>query len=150
MKRAEPPVPDLERDGGGLPERLVLFDGECNLCTGVVRFLLKRDPKGKLTFCPMQTQRGRAILEALGLPTDAFESFVYIEDGTVKQKSAAFFRLVRHLRFPWPAMRVLGLAPRPVRDWMYDFVARRRYRWFGKRHACMRPAAEDKARFLDS
>jgi predicted DCC family thiol-disulfide oxidoreductase YuxK len=121
------------------PDRaLVLFDGVCNLCNGVVRFIIARDPAGRFRFAPL-------TLEA----SQPAESLVLVEAGKTYTRSAAVLRIARGLRFPWPLLAAFLLAPRPLRDLLYDFVARRRYRWFGKRDTCMAPTPDIRARFPD-
>ena len=127
---------------------MLLFDGVCTLCNGVVRFVIDRDPSGRFQFAALQSDAGRRLLG--GLPQPLPDSFVLFEDGRVFTRSTAALRVVRGLSFPWPLLWVLILLPRPVRDWAYDVVARNRYRWFGRRESCMVPTQEQRARFLDA
>lgn len=128
---------------------LVLFDGVCNLCNNSVTFVIGRDPEAKVRFAAVQSAPGRTRLAALGLPLDTYESFVLIDGGRAYYKSTAALRLLRHLRQPWPWLAVARIIPRILRDPLYDLIARNRYRWFGKRDACMVPTPDVKARFLD-
>lgn len=128
---------------------LVLFDGICNLCSWSVQFLAPRDRTGALWYAAVQSESGQMLLQRHGLPTDDYDSFVFLEDGRVFLKSTAFFRVSRHMRFPWPIMRIGLLLPRAITDWLYDRVAQNRYAIFGKKTACMIPTAALKARFLD-
>lgn len=127
---------------------VLLFDGVCNLCNGTARFVIANDPDAHIRLAPVQSKSGQAILTALGLPTDRFDSFVFVEDGTAWFRSTAVLRLLRHLRRRWQPLRVLAILPAGLRDAGYDFVARNRYRLFGRRDACMVPAADVAARFL--
>lgn len=88
------------------------------------------------------------MLEACGLPTDRFDTMVYIESGRAYYRSDAFLRIVRHLPMCWPLLAVAGICPRFIRDRVYDLIARNRYRWFGRRETCLVPSGELKARFL--
>ena len=129
---------------------LMLFDGVCNLCTGSVRFVIARDPAARIRFASMQSPAGQAILRDLGLPTDRFESFLFIDGGTVHDKSCAALRVARYLPQPWKALAVLArVVPRPLADLAYRLVARNRYRLFGRRDTCMLPEPDVKARFLE-
>ena len=128
---------------------VLLFDGVCNLCNGAVAFVIRRDPRARLRFAPLQSPAADALLASLGVARDRLpDSFVLVEDGRVHVRSTAALRVARRLRFPWPLLAVFLLVPRWLRDPVYDLVARNRYRWFGRREACMVPTAELRARFL--
>ena len=126
-------------------ERIVLFDGVCNLCNGFVRFVLRRDPRGRFRFASLQSDAARRLLG----PDGPRETIVLVEAGKTYVKSAAALRIAGGLRFPWPLVAVFTAIPRPVRDRLYDWVARHRYRWFGKRDACMLPTPQTRGRFLE-
>ena len=127
---------------------LVLFDGVCNLCNGFVQFVLRRDPQGRVAFASLQSELGQTVLQALDLPTAQLGTVLLIEDGRVYQRSDVPLRLSRHLSGAWPLVCHLRLLPRFLRDRVYDFVARHRYRWFGKQDQCMLPRPEWRARFV--
>lgn len=129
---------------------VLLFDGECVLCSGTVRFILQRERDHAIRFVTAQSAAGQALLRHYGLRRDDWESVVFVEDDTPLFKSAAFFAVLRHLRFPWPLLRAAWIVPRPLRDWVYDRVARNRYDWFGRRDECFVPAPEQRGRFLDA
>jgi predicted DCC family thiol-disulfide oxidoreductase YuxK len=128
--------------------RILLFDGLCNLCSWTLRFVYGRDNKSLFTFGWVQSEVGNSLVEWAGLPAEEHETMVYIEDGVPYIKSTAFLRAVRLLRFPCPALAIGLLIPRPVRDWVYDRVARNRYRVFGKKDACLVPTGDLLERFL--
>jgi predicted DCC family thiol-disulfide oxidoreductase YuxK len=128
---------------------IILFDGVCNLCSGAVKFVLKRDRKGWFRFAALQTDTGRQLLESHGLPLDSMATIVLIEGSACFTKSTAALRIARHLGGLWPLATVFRIVPRPIRDAVYDFVARHRYRWFGKKPSCMIPSPEEAARFLE-
>lgn len=125
---------------------VLLFDGVCNLCSGIVRFVVNRDPAARVQFAALQSDAARRLLGTLPQPPP--DSLVLVENGKYYTRSAAALRIARGLRFPWPLLYVLVAVPRPVRDWVYDAVARNRYRWFGRRDVCMIPTPELRARFL--
>jgi predicted DCC family thiol-disulfide oxidoreductase YuxK len=127
---------------------VVLFDGVCNLCNGWVRFVMRRDPRRNFRFASLQSAFGAEVLRRHGLPADYLGSILLLADGVLFAKSDAVLRIAGQLRWPWPVLSVFVLVPRVVRDVVYDWVARNRYRWFGKRESCMLPSADDAARFL--
>ena len=127
---------------------IVLFDGVCNLCHGTVRFLLERDPTARFRFAPLQSEIGGALLAHFGLDATAFDNVVLIDAEGAHARSDAALRCARVLGAPWSWARALAVIPRPLRDAAYDFVARNRYRWFGKKDTCPMPRPEWRARFL--
>jgi predicted DCC family thiol-disulfide oxidoreductase YuxK len=139
--------PDLSAVAKGKP--VVLFDGVCHLCSGSVQFAIARDPAANLRFAAIQSIHGQVFLRRRGLPTDQFETFYLVEGGRVYEKSAGFLRMAGYLRRPWPLLRLMRIVPRPVRDWLYDRIARNRYRLFGVRQTCLVPTPEITDRFLD-
>jgi predicted DCC family thiol-disulfide oxidoreductase YuxK len=129
-------------------KNIVLFDGVCNLCNGLVRFIIKRDRNGKFKFASLQSEIGQQWLLRFGLAKNEFESFVLIEGDKYYVKSAAALIMLRGLGGIWKVFYVFILVPRPVRDFMYDLIAKSRYKIFGKRNICMIPTPELKERFL--
>ena len=126
---------------------MLLFDGVCNLCNASVRFIVERDPAGRFQFAPLQSDAAGRLLGKAPQPLP--DTFVLVEDGRFFTGSTAALRVARGLRFPWPLAYVFVAVPRPVRDWVYDAVARNRYRWFGRRDVCMVPTTELRSRFLN-
>lgn len=127
---------------------LLLFDGVCNLCNGFVDFLLRRERDSRLRFAAMQSPTGQALLQQHGLPLGDYRSMVLIDADGVHQKSAAALKLLAELRFPWPWFGVFRVVPRPLRDGVYDVIARNRYRLFGRQQTCRVPSPELRRRFL--
>ena len=127
----------------------MLFDGVCNLCSGWVHFAIARDPAANLRFAAKQSAHGQDFLRRRGLPTDRFETFYLIDGGRVYEKSVGILCMVGYLRWPWPLLKALRIVPRPLRDWLYDCIARNRYRLFGRRQTCLVPTAEIADRFLN-
>ena len=125
---------------------VVLFDGVCNLCNGSVVFIIQRDRRGVFRFAALQSPAAASLLgeRARTLP----DSLVLIENGRVYTQSTAVLRVARRLRQPWPLVSALIVLPAPLRDWLYAWIARNRYRWFGRREVCMVPTPELQARFL--
>ena len=129
-------------------KNIVLFDGICNLCNGLVRFIIKRDKTEKFKFASLQSEIGQQWLLRFGLAKNEFESFVLIEGDKYYLKSAAALKMLRELGGIWKAFYVFILVPRPVRDFIYDVMAKSRYKIFGKKNTCMIPTPELKGRFL--
>jgi predicted DCC family thiol-disulfide oxidoreductase YuxK len=132
-------------DGGAV----VLFDGVCNLCSWSVRFVHTHDD-GTVRFAPLQSAVGTELLAANGLPTDYFDSLVYLGPDGVHTRSAGAVRIARHLRAPYDRVFVLRHLPEPVRDTGYDLIGRLRYRLFGRKDSCMVPERGLRERFLTS
>jgi len=128
---------------------ILLFDGVCNFCAWSVRFIIDRDPGQLFRFASLQSETGRRLLSEQGLNPDVIDSVVLIEDGKAWRESDAALRVCRHLRLPWNWFWSFRFLPRFLRDAIYRFIARNRYRWFGKMEACMVPTPEMRARFLD-
>jgi predicted DCC family thiol-disulfide oxidoreductase YuxK len=131
-----------------MSERVVFFDGVCNLCNGFVQFVIERDPEGRFKFAPLQSEAARVRLGDTVTPGAAPSTVLLFQDGRLHDRSTAALLILRQLRFPWPGMAVLFVVPRPLRDWVYDLIARRRYRWFGRRETCMVPTPDIMKRFL--
>ena len=126
---------------------IVFFDGVCNLCNAAVRFIIKRDPRGYFRFASLQSEAAARML-----PPDcrekAGDSIILLEDGDCYGTSTAALRIARRLRAPWPLLYGAALIPRFIRDPIYRWIARNRYRWFGKKDSCPLPTPELKGRFL--
>jgi predicted DCC family thiol-disulfide oxidoreductase YuxK len=127
---------------------VLLFDGVCNLCHGTVRYLLERDRDARLRFAPLQSDVGRALLAHFALDPDALSNVALFDRAGAHARSEAMLRCAQLLGAPWSWSRVLRVIPRALRDAVYDFVAYRRYRWFGKKDACPIPRPEWRERFV--
>jgi predicted DCC family thiol-disulfide oxidoreductase YuxK len=128
---------------------IILFDGVCKLCGGWVRFVIRRDPEARFRFAALQSPAGRRLLTEHGLGSEGIESVVLIQDGCAFTKSEATLRIVGALSGGWRLLGVFRLVPRAWRDWIYGFIARNRYRWFGQRESCLVPSEEIRRRFID-
>jgi predicted DCC family thiol-disulfide oxidoreductase YuxK len=126
----------------------ILFDGVCNLCSGFVQFVIARDPGAHFRFAALSSPAAERALSAAGV-TPVPGSIILIDDGVAYFRSDAPLRIARRLRFPWPLAYGLLIVPRFIRDRVYDFIAARRYRWFGRQDACMLPTPELRSRFLE-
>lgn len=128
---------------------IMLFDGDCVLCSATVQFVLRHECDQEIGFATAQSDAGREIAKRNGVAVaDLDLTFVLLEDGKVWQRSDAALRVASHLRAPWRWLAVLGVMPRPLRDRAYSAVARRRYRLFGRRDTCFLPEPRQRHRFL--
>lgn len=129
---------------------IVLFDGVCNLCNAAVRFIIENDRIGDIRFASLQSDVAAALLGA-SQPTAFADpgTIVFLEDGRRFERSTAALRIARHLGGLWPLLGILEVVPAPVRDAVYDFIAARRYGWFGRSVSCRVPAPTEARRFLD-
>jgi predicted DCC family thiol-disulfide oxidoreductase YuxK len=131
------------------PQSIVLFDGDCGLCNGVVNFVLRHDERGRFRFAPLQSPAGQQLLQSHGLPPEGVNSFLLLENGRLFSRSTAALRLAWRLGGVWSLLYYLVLVPRPLRDAVYALIARYRYRVFGRSNACTMPTPELKRRFVE-
>lgn len=134
----------------GVPEQhpVVLFDGVCNLCEGSVKFLIQRDPEGVFRFAPLQSAVAEELLAGHDIDPTDLDSVVLVEGESVYTKSDAVLRAASHLGGIYRLLPPFGILPRKLRNGVYDFVADRRYGWFGKKEQCMMPTPDIRSRFL--
>ena len=131
-----------------LTHSIILFDGVCNLCNGAVNFVIKRDPRNVFKFTPLQEKQGVLLLKKHAVDARKLDSIVLIENGNVYIKSSAALRIARKLSGLWPLFFVLLIIPSFIRDGVYDFIAKNRYKWFGKKEQCIIPTPGLKEKFL--
>ena len=127
---------------------LILFDGVCNFCNSTVNFILGQDKKQVFRFAALQSEAGQQLLKAHQLPQQDFNSFILIEKNMPYRASTAALRLLQYLPWYWQWARIFWLVPWFLRDGIYRLIANNRYKWFGKREACMVPSPEVRKRFL--
>jgi predicted DCC family thiol-disulfide oxidoreductase YuxK len=127
---------------------LVLFDGICNLCNSSVQFIIKHDKKDKFRFASLQSDFGISQVENYQVDTKKIDSFIYIYKNKAFTRSSAALKIARQLDGAWPVFYIMIIIPRFLRDWIYNYIAKNRYRWFGKKESCMIPNPELKSRFL--
>jgi len=128
--------------------RVILFDGVCNMCNASVNFVIDHDPAERFRFASLQSGVGGQLAEEHGIDADEMSSMVLIEAGKAYTRSSAVLRVCRHLRGPAKLLWPFIVVPAFLRDPVYRLIAKRRYKWFGKRDACRLPTEEDRARFL--
>ena len=127
---------------------VVLFDGVCNLCDRFVLFVIDRDTHAEFAFASLQSEVAQRLLHGHRVSAD-LSTVVLVESGQVSVRSTAAIRIIARLGMPWTLCRALLVIPRPVRDLVYDWVARHRHALFGTRESCRVPTADLRARFLD-
>lgn len=135
--------PKLSRSGKNVVNKgpILLFDGVCNLCDSLVQFVIRHDPKAKFSFLSLQSEEGKTLLTQFHLSTDDMDTFVMIEGDRYFDRSTAGLRTLWGLGGRWRLFYIFIVVPRPIRDCVYTFIARRRYRWFGKKETCMIPTS---------
>jgi len=127
---------------------IILFDGVCNYCNSMVNFVLAQDAKEVFRFAPLQSGAAQQILKRHNLPTADFGSFVFIENDQTYLHSTAALKVLKRLPWYWQWTQVFWIVPKRLRDGVYFFIAKNRYKWFGKRDTCMVPHANVRNRFL--
>lgn len=128
---------------------VVLFDGVCNLCQNSVRFVIRRDRRERFRFGSLQSEAGRALLARHGIEDTGLTSIVLLEDGRFYRKSTAALKIARRLDGMWPVLYVFIVVPAVIRDAVYDFIGRRRYRWFGRSETCWIKTDAMRERFIE-
>ena len=132
------------------PEKpLILFDGVCNLCNKSVQYVIRHDPEGKFTFASLQGKTGQVALRAFNLPANELNSFVLVENGKAYTKSTAALKVAGKLKGPVKLLYACMVVPAFIRNAVYGWIARNRYKWFGKQDSCMVPSPQLADRFLD-
>jgi predicted DCC family thiol-disulfide oxidoreductase YuxK len=127
---------------------VVVFDGECAFCNRWVDFLLRFDRGDVFRFAARQTETGALFLRQAGLPEAGVGSIVLVEDGTVRSRSAAVLHMLGLLGLPFSLAAIFRLIPAAPRDVIYDWFARNRLKWFGRRQTCRLPSPAERHRFL--
>jgi predicted DCC family thiol-disulfide oxidoreductase YuxK len=130
-------------------QKIILFDGMCNLCNGSVIFILQREKSPICKFASIQSSAGQELLEWWGFAKDYNQAVILIDRGRILLGSTAALKIGQTLKFPWSFLSYLGfIVPKFIRDWVYNQIAQHRYQWFGKRDVCMVPTENLKTRFL--
>lgn len=140
-----------------IPQRLLLFDGVCNLCDRSVQFVIRHDRKGKFKFASLQSAYAEQILKKYPEITPFnktgnnpdWGSIVFILNGKAYTRSAAVLKVMEELGFPWKIAAVFYILPAGFRDALYNFIAKNRYQWYGKKDSCIIPTPELRDRFMD-
>ena len=142
--REDADVPDFPDD-----KPVVIFDGMCVLCSGGARWLKQLDRRARYRLMAAQSETGAALFRHFGLVSDDYETMILLEDGRLWQKSDAWLRICNGLGLPLSMLSILRWVPRRIRDGFYEWVARNRFRWFGRRESCYLPSPEERTRYID-
>lgn len=128
---------------------VILFDGVCNLCNSTIQFIIKKDTKQQFKFASLQSDAARDILLQKSMKNLNLKSIVYISNNKVYLKSSAVLEILWNIGGLYRLSTIFWIIPKPLRDLVYDFIAKNRYKWYGKKESCMIPSPELKNRFLD-
>ena len=130
-------------------KKIILFDGVCNLCDSVVQFIIKRDRKDVFRFVALQSELGQEIINYLGIDQSKTDSIILYEPGhAYYYKAEAALKIGGELGGLYSFLTIFNILPKSFSNWIYDYVARNRYKWYGKKEECMIPTPEMKAKFL--
>ena len=132
-----------------MKDKIILFDGVCNLCNGAINFIIKHDPKGIFKFASLQGETGKQLLAQHNIDPQETDSIVLIDNDQVSVKSSAALRIAKNLNQGYPLLFGFMIIPTFIRNGVYDCIAANRYKWFGKKESCMLPTPELRSRFLD-
>ena len=127
---------------------IILFDGVCNFCSWSIQFIIKHDQKHHFVFTALQSDVAKEIL--LHYPEDITkkDSILLIQNKTIYTESDAFLQIITHFPLGWKILLVFWIIPKSIRDTVYSYIAKNRYKWFGQKDTCMIPSKEIKKRFL--
>jgi predicted DCC family thiol-disulfide oxidoreductase YuxK len=128
-------------------QSVILFDGLCNLCNGAVQFVIKRDKKNSFHFASLQSDYAAEKMIQFDIKPAQLESIILLEDGKLYKRSTAALRVARKLNGLWPLLYGFIIVPRFIRDAVYNYIAKNRYKWFGKQESCWVPTPALKRRF---
>ncbi|MDD3559731.1 MAG: DCC1-like thiol-disulfide oxidoreductase family protein [Melioribacteraceae bacterium] len=129
--------------------KVILFDGVCNLCNYSVQTIIKYDKKRVFRFASLQSEFSDALLKKYNRSKKDFDSVILIDGNNIYEKASAFFEIIKYLRFPLILLYPFRILPNALLNKVYDLIAKKRYKWFGKRKECMIPTPELKSLFLD-
>lgn len=128
---------------------LVLFDGVCNLCNASVKFIIKHDKKEQFLFASLQSDAAKELLLQYNSKKITMDSIILIENNAFYEKSTAALRISKKLNGGYKLLYVFIIIPTFIRDWVYNYIATNRYKWYGKKDSCMIPTPALKNRFLE-
>ena len=134
---------ELEKD-----KKIILFDGVCNLCNSSITFVIKHDPKDLFRYAPLQSDLGQSLLKKHQINPQEVDSIILVDQEKAYTKSSAALRIARHLSGGYALLSAFLIIPPFIRNVVYDYIAKNRYKWYGKKESCMIPTPELKAKFL--
>ncbi|TSE11479.1 thiol-disulfide oxidoreductase DCC family protein [Aquimarina algiphila] len=131
-------------------KKIILFDGVCNLCNSAINFIIKRDKKDIFRYASLQSEIGKKLILERNIDTSSLDSILLIEPKVAYyHKSTAALHIAKQLSGLYPLLSVFLILPKFFRDWIYNIIAKNRYKWFGKKESCMIPTPKLKALFID-
>lgn len=128
--------------------KIILFDGVCNLCNGAVTYIIERDKKNVFKFAALQSEIGQQLISKFNIDTSKVDSIILIDGEKHYTKSSAALHISKQLSGAYPLLFGFMVVPKFIRNSVYDYIAKNRYKWFGKKESCMIPTAELKSKFL--
>lgn len=128
---------------------VILFDGVCNLCSNIVQFVIKKDHKDIFRFASLQSEFGQQVLKKFNLPASNFNTFILYKNGKIYLKSTGALLVAKQLSWPWPLLYSFIILPSFLRNALYNFVAKNRYKWFGQKATCWNPSPSLNFKFLN-
>ncbi|MEO6491134.1 MAG: thiol-disulfide oxidoreductase DCC family protein [Ferruginibacter sp.] len=129
-------------------ERIILFDGVCNLCNRSIQYVIRHDPKRSFSFATLQGEAGQRLLKEYGLTQNDMNSFVLLSDKKAYTRSTAALRVAKDLTGIVKYLYGFIIVPPLIRNAVYNMIAKNRYKWFGKKNVCMVPSPDNISRFL--
>ena len=129
-------------------QKIILFDGVCNLCNGAVTYIIKRDKKNVFKFAALQSEIGQQLISKFNIDTSKVDSIIFIDGEKHYEKSSAALHIAKQLSGAYPLLFGFMVVPKFIRNSIYDYIAKNRYKWFGKKESCMIPTVELKSKFL--
>ncbi|WP_410005240.1 thiol-disulfide oxidoreductase DCC family protein [Aequorivita nionensis] len=129
-------------------QKIILFDGVCNLCNGAVTYIIKRDKNNVFKFAALQSEIGQQLISKFNIDTSKVDSIIFIDGEKHYTKSSAALHIAKQLSGAYPLLFGFMIVPKFLRNSVYDYIAKNRYKWFGKKESCMIPTAELKSKFL--
>jgi predicted DCC family thiol-disulfide oxidoreductase YuxK len=131
-------------------KKIILFDGICNLCNSAVAIVIKQDKKNTFLFAAIQSKKGKEIIDYLEIDIVKIDAIILYEPGvSYEVKSTAALKIMNDFGQFWQLTKLFWVFPKGLRNQVYDFIAKNRYKWFGKKEACMIPTNDLKSKFLD-
>ena len=128
--------------------KIILFDGVCNLCNSSINFVIRNDKKGIFKFAPLQSNFGKKALKKYNINTKDTDSIILVDEDKCYIKSSAALQIAKYLSGAYPLLFGFMIVPKFMRNWVYDYIAENRYKWYGKTESCMIPTPELKDRFI--
>jgi len=130
-------------------KKIILFDGVCNLCSSSINYLIDRDKHDLFRFVSLQSDLGKSLQDYLGIENQNLDTIIlYIPNEGYYIKSTAALKVMKVFPGAWKFMQIFTIVPTVIRDVVYNYIAKNRYKWYGKEESCRIPTPELKSKFL--